>query len=395
VYTNHISLVKRCLEVCAIARGPGYLEREDLNVYDAATSYFLALMNAFIYKWRAARLYFAESLTILRSLGMHKVQDQSYSPTENMPDATAAQSTEAESSTEQPVNYINLEMSRRLYWTMIVTTRSLEQLGGRFGELFIPPATRTDPWPPLPVEIDDSLIYPTHIGQQPEGRVPLIAGFNANVRIHNSYSSLATFEMAWGVDSLINWERQQRMLYETLKTCKSLLADLPPVLTVQNQAGLRTPTGQRNGTFSTFQQGPDDKSMMSPPMMASTQLTLEDRRRSQYEIQKANVYVSNLATRSYIVEKYWNVREAYDRSTSNTPSTPPDLSVLNANSPGKPGYNSTEIENVMRRERESIIRDLSIVLGSIDQVNMEPNAHSFVSIPLPTSSPRDLPFPSP
>jgi hypothetical protein len=185
--------------------------------------------------------------------------------------------------------------------------------------------------------------------------------------------------MAWGVDSLINWERQQRMLFETLKTCKSLLADLPPVLTVQTQAGLRTPVGQQNGMFSTFSQTSEDKSGLGLSKMPSTQLTPEERRRSQYEIQKANVYVSNLATRSYIVEKYWNVREIYERSTANTPGTPPDLSILNASSPGKPGYNSTEIENVMRRERESIIRDLSIVLGSIDQVNMEPNAHSFVS----------------
>jgi hypothetical protein len=394
VYSNHISLVKRCLEVCASARGPGYLDRDDLNVYDAGTSYFLALMNAFTYKWQAARLYFGESLTILRSLGSHKVQE-GFSPTKDVPNPLRSQSTEAESSTEQPVNFINLEMSRRIYWTMVVTTRSLEQLGGRFGEIFIPPATRTDPWPPLPVEVDDSLIYPGYIGQQPEGKVPLIAGFNANVRIHNSYSNLATFEMAWGVDSLIDWERQQRMLFESLQTCKNLLADLPSVLTVQTQAGLRTPAVPQNGIYPPYQ--PDGRAALEGLPKTSAQFMPEDRRRSQYEIQKANVYVSNLATRSYIVEKYWNVREMYDRSISQNPGTPPDPSILNiATAVGhktyasnKSEYNSTEIERVMRQERENIIRDLSIVLGSIDQVNMEPNAHSLVSdLPTLASSPE-------
>ena len=39
-------------------------------------------------------------------------------------------------------------------------------------------------------------------------------------------------------------------------------------------------------------------------------------------------------------------------------------------------------EELMALEREDIIKDLAILLGSINQVNMEPNGLSFVSNPL-------------
>ena len=38
------------------------------------------------------------------------------------------------------------------------------------------------------------------------------------------------------------------------------------------------------------------------------------------------------------------------------------------------------VDQEMRQERESIVKDLLVVLGSIDEVNMEPNADSFVSL---------------
>lgn len=42
------------------------------------------------------------------------------------------------------------------------------------------------------------------------------------------------------------------------------------------------------------------------------------------------------------------------------------------------GYDMTEHE--FREERETIVKDLLVVLSSIQQVNMEPNADSFVSV---------------
>ena len=51
-----------------------------------------------------------------------------------------------------------------------------------------------------------------------------------------------------------------------------------------------------------------------------------------------------------------------DRLVPQTPTSAPDM-----------------VEHEMRQEKESIVKDLLVVLGSIDEVNMEPNADSFVS----------------
>ena len=109
----------------------------------------------------------------------------------------------------------------------------------------------------------------------------------------------------------------------------------------------------------------------------------------QYEIQKANIYASSLATRSYIVEKFWNLVEAHSRSRSQQSQGPgsmpssPGIGITRAGLDGMlpqaptSGFDMTEHE--MREERDSIVKDLLVVLGSINQVNMEPNADSFVS----------------
>jgi len=125
----------------------------------------------------------------------------------------------------------------------------------------------------------------------------------------------------------------------------------------------------------------------NPNLPYGQEQTPEERRHMQYEIQKANIYASSLATRSYLVEKYWNLVEAHARSRSSQPpnSMPssPGQGITAAGIDGMlpqaptSGYDMTEHE--FREERETIVKDLLVVLSSIQQVNMEPNADSFVS----------------
>nr|POE98605.1 hypothetical protein CFP56_79600 [Quercus suber] len=111
----------------------------------------------------------------------------------------------------------------------------------------------------------------------------------------------------------------------------------------------------------------------------------------QYAIQKANIYASSLATRSYLVEKYFNLCDAHDRAVSQSspfPSDPPGISVTptgTENTPLKPVPTSSHdpVSIVMREERENIVKDLLVVLSTISTVNCEPSADSFVS---PTSN---------
>jgi len=393
LFPNHMSLVHRCQQLCAMARGPGYLESESLSVYDAATSYFLALMGIYTFRWRLGRLYFGECLTILRTLGLHKTKEHTYTQLGLLPHSVGSSAGSFDGSQDQPVDNITLEMGRRIFWTMFVGVKTIQQLGASFGELVIPPPTSTEPYPPLPAEVDDFCIYPTHNEQQPGGLLPMTTGFNANVKVFSSYNALATTEMAWGVDALVDWERQKMVLHESLLRCKNSIAELPMELKVFPQAGPFAQPHQQNGNgyYPNFAQPniPRDpaQTLMNPSQRVDADQSPEQRRRMQYEIQKANIYASALSTRSYIVEKYFNLCEAYDRrqqsrGPGSTPSSPGigiTAAGLDRMLPQAPTSHYDAVGQIMRQEREEIVKDLLVVLGSINQVNMEPSADSFVS----------------
>ena len=394
LFPNHMALVHQCQHICSLARGPGYLESENLSVYDAATSYFLALMGVYTFRWRQGRLYFGECLTIIRTLGLHKPDDQIYSNLGGLPASVGSRGATANGQHDQRIDNITMQMGRRIFWTMFVSVKTVQQLGASFGELQIPPETPTEQYPPLPDEVDDFCIYPTHSDTQPQGLVPMIAGFNANVRVYRSYDTLAKMEMAWGIDAVVDWERQKKVMHECLRRCKGAIAELPPDLIVYPNSGPFGHPGQANGNtfYHTYAQSANFNrdpaaALMSPDSRQNIHQSPEERRRMQYEIQKANIYASSLSTRSYIVEKYWNLVEVANRVRSQQPpgSMPssPGVGITAAGIDGMltqaptSGYDMTEHE--FREERESIVKDLLVVLGSIDQVNMEPNADSFVS----------------
>jgi hypothetical protein len=122
-YPNHLSLVDKCRDVCARARGPGYLDRPSLNVYDACTSYFIGLTGAYVFQWRQLRLYLAECLTIIRSLGLHKTEAQGYTHLGSMPHAWGSNGPNHDGSREFKVDYITEEIGRRVFWTVFVGVR--------------------------------------------------------------------------------------------------------------------------------------------------------------------------------------------------------------------------------------------------------------------------------
>ncbi|KAH6644102.1 hypothetical protein C7974DRAFT_14361 [Boeremia exigua] len=371
-YPSHLSLVDKCREVCAQARGPGYLDRPGLNVYDACTSYFLGLTGAYVFQWRQLRLYFAECLTIIRSLGLHKAQEQGYTHLGAVPSAWGSNGPNHDGTRDFKLDYITEQIGRRVFWTVFVGVRTIQQLGASFGELTIAPATSTEPLPPLPVEVDDIHIFPDEIQTQQPGVVPLITGFNVNIRIFLSYSSLSTAEMAFGMDEVFDWDRQQRILEQGLHRCRQILDNLPDVLKVQSkdaQENLAQPKQQY------FPPLPDFDSMRDPISNTFAAGTPDVRR---YEIQKANVYASHLATRSYLVEKYFSLQEkAKAKAQSNVHSSPSVLSTGLDRFVPSSLTEAEALEKIMADEREAVVKDLLVVLGSIDMVNMEPNGDSF------------------
>ena len=256
----------------------------------------------------------------------------------------------------------------------------MQQFGASFGELMILPPTPTEPHPPFPAEVDDAYIFPAYVGQQPEGIVSIISGFLANVHVYTSYSTLSTMEMAFGIGELYDWERQKRILDFSLRTCKRVLDGLPEVLKVLPQDSRDGRFGQRKQPY--YPPMPEYMAVRDPALPAyDTENSPEARRQAQFEIQKANIYGSHLSTRSYLVEKYFTLLDTYNklkaqRSIHSSPGAlAAGLDTILLHQAGD--YDI--LEQDMANERENVVKDLLVVLGSIDLVNMEPNADSFVS----------------
>lgn len=260
----------------------------------------------------------------------------------------------------------------------------MQQMGAAFPELTLPPPTRHDPYPPLPLEVDDEFIYVSHIDSQPAGVVSRMVGFNLNCQIYMHCTSLNTMELAYGIDELFDWTRQKRVLEECLRLVKHTLDTAPTELLLRPEAATGEHDYDRGQYFPPAQDFPGRR---APATGSPVQTPDEqDRRYLQFEIQKANVFASQLATRSYIVEKYWTLHEAHGRrqksgssSGQSSPGTAASITdtLFYPTQVQPQAVDNNEI--TMNAERESIVKDLLRVLGSISQVNMEPNGGSFIN----------------
>lgn len=253
--------------------------------------------------------------------------------------------------------------------------RSFQQLGSSVHEVVLPPPTRSDPYPPPPLEVDDEYIYVDHIDPQPEGLVSKLAGFNLGIRIYGSLTPMETMDMSYCIDGLFDWNRQKQILESCLRDVKHVLDDIPRELLLTPNSGDGQFKPPARPFFSPMADYPGIRSN-GHEMGSWPQENPEERRRLQYEIQKANIYVSQLGTRSYIVEKYWSLQETYKRNANK----PESLSSPGLIDPGFEGTLSGSGTGInIADEREVIVRDLLRVLGSISQVNMEANGYSLVS----------------
>ena len=376
LFPNSMSLVERCHKIAIEARGPGYLDRE-MTVYDAIISYLLGLTAAYTFNWRLSRLYLAECLTIIKNFGLHKIPEHNKNP-----DSDIRQPTDTYQSTN--TDLISQEMGRRTFWLMFVGVKSILQLGGTQGVLFILPPSAAEPYPALPTEVDDAYIFPDHILPQPPELISELVGFNANVRVYCSYDRLSIMEMAYGIDQIYDWEQQRCILQDCLNKAKSALVEVPQELMLlpgskSSYLGSHLDTNRRE-----FQSPVPDRRFpeLAPYPVLEPNESAVDRRSIQYEIQKANIYISQLSTRSHIVDKYWNLFDAHKRTKFGdkytTASAAPLTSDLGHSLEEAYGLEDM-LHEEMAMERERIVQDLLRILGTISQVNIEPNGASLVS----------------
>ena len=264
----------------------------------------------------------------------------------------------------------------------------MQQLGLPISELIMPPPTPKNPYPPLPLEIDDEYISEEQIISPQPGIVSKITGFNLNIAIYKTLTPLTTMELAYGIDEAFDLARQKKILAECLHSAEQVLKDAPPELLLQ--------PGSQPGEFATSSDSKYPPISNYPPGISNghnlgqwSQPSREDRRKLQYEIQKANIYASQLSTRSHIIEKYFALQEAHQLKQNSAASAGQDptigspeniisgLETMGSLGPTS-GVDATQAH--FASQREEIIKELLRVITSINQVNMEPNGGSFVGL---------------
>lgn len=272
------------------------------------------------------------------------------------------------------------------------------QLGSPQSEIILPPPTPTEPYPDFPVEVDDRFILPSQILGQPDGVVSLLTGFNQAVKIYMTMNPVVSIELSYGITSL-PFQDQKVMLEDCLRAVKQVMDDIPRDLSLHlNPLIANTQPTPGMGDFSLRHDLFDESHFgYHPPAYPALQPSSdirhvmqnqpERRRLLQYEIQKANIYASQLATRSYYVERYLNLRDMHrDHMRAQAAQVYAPDNTLNSASKSvaaaalqAAAEQADPVDDSMAAERELIVQNLITVLGSISQRNLEPNGGSLIN----------------
>ena len=389
LYSNPMDLVHRCHKIAMEALGPAYLDRK-WTVHDAVVSYLQALTCIQTHNRQSANHYFKQCMTISETLGLHKVNATS---TANMNGhaVPAARMTANGHALEGPhhagVDQLMRELGKRTFWASFAGVKLSHQAGVLQRDLVMLPATSSDPYPPLPLEVDDGYITTDHVHldlQQPD-LIPVMTGFNANIRVLSTCNDFAAIELFRGVDNIADWGRQSKVLDVALRSVKHALDGLPNELVLSLQA----PSSEsREPKYPSPSPGSSLAQEIAQYAMNGLDHTRIDynrpgeRRRLQYEIQKANVYTTQLATRLYLVEKYWSFYDAYNLTKSDSGNLDRSLSPgVIAPIPDKyePSDHSSTTEQDLAAEREDVVKHFIILLGHINEISTETQGNSFIS----------------
>lgn len=374
LFLNSTSLIDRCHKIVIDACGPAYLDKT-FTVHDAVINYLQGLIGAYTFNWQSCRAYFGQCLTISRTIGLHQAKGSGHADYVGVPSEMNSNGHDGELQ-EQGTDLILQELGRRTFWIMFVAIKSLHRLGVSCAEVCIPPATPKEPYPPLPLEVDDVYLESNRVLSQPQGVISMMTAFNMNVKIFSTYDRLDAVELIYGVDEIFDWDRQKRMLEQCLCTLQQVLEDLPHELRHDPESRLAFQQEHHSSHVQAAgDYGENNKGAFS------------DRSRTQIEIQKADIYTSELGTRSYLVEKYWNLHDANKRQQAKHDVAPNSPGIVAAGLDFLPlgqGNHQNGLldlsEQDLTDEREEVVQNLLNFLGRICPVDLDLNGVSFVSL---------------
>lgn len=201
-------------------------------------------------------------------------------------------------------------------------------------------------YPPLPQEVDDEHISVDHIESQPPSTPARVSGFIHCVRLMQVYDPLVKLENAYEPDRKDFVHEQMSVLKDCIVRLRDFMPTLPETLTIWRRLPSRSPSEHSSSAASP--RFPSTALSPTPSSMYDASERLE----AANEVQKANIYITYLSTRSYFVEKYYNL-----------------LSQQHSDPQRK-----AEAYNWIRTEREAIALELLEVLRCIRPIHLEPNS---------------------
>ncbi|KOS23364.1 hypothetical protein ESCO_006574 [Escovopsis weberi] len=376
-------LVEKCRSVTLLTRGSSWSLKQPKTLDDAATSYFLGLSSGYILQWNSSRYFMAETLTLLRELGFSRPKHSGELPTFGN-DQLSPEST--------PFNHVKDQIGKRIFWCLLLSVRSFSQLGVSHNDVVIAPSTPSLPYPAYPENVDDNYIIANEIIHQPEGTITLLTGFRFAIDIYTTMNGVVSLELAYGMSTL-PWADQRLLLRDGLLAAKSIVDNLPLELQLE-------PAGDGNATAATAAAalaGIDDPSLSYAPSTWPSPQPPHDirgalkaqplgKRLLQHEIQRANILVSQLATRSYFVDLYFNLRDVHLAELQGVGvSVGVGVGVGvgddddEAHKAAFQDADDKDIFEFMSAEREVIVQNLLTILGSIAQRSLEPSGGLLVS----------------
>ena len=377
LFPRAIVMMEKCRDIALASRGSRWTLKQPKTLDDAATSYFLGLGTGYSHQWNTSRHFMSETLTLIRELGFARPKHPGELPTFG---------NDTHSPDPLPFNHVKDQIGTRIFWCLLLGVRSFSQLGPGQADVVIAPSTPSLPYPAYPENVDDICVQANEIIHQPEDTVTLLTGYRFAIDIYTTMNGVVSLELAYGMSTL-PWSDQRLLLRDGLLAAKSVIDNLPPELQLHP-----SPNSEAANPLAAL----DDSGMQyAPPAWPNNQpahdvrnvikLQPQRRRHLQYEIQKANIFVSQLATRSYFVEMYFNLRDVYLAEQQQHEGAN-GVDVKDPNSVDETGIDSDDkdpedkqILDFMSSERELIVQNLLTVLGSISQRNLEPNGASLIN----------------
>lgn len=264
--------------------------------------------------------------------------------------------------------------------------RSFSQLGASHApaDLVIAPSTPNLPYPAYPENVDDICVLANEVIHQAEGTVTLLTGFRFAIDIYTTMNGVVSLELAYGMSTL-PWPDQRLLLRDGLVAAKSIIDNLPPELQLGN---LSNDANSLAGLDEAgLQYVPPVWPESQPPHDLRNVIKAQplQRRQLQYEMQKANIFVSQLATRSYFVDLFFTLRDVHlgelqqQQQPEGHGGGGEELEAQLEEIKALQDVDDKEILDLMCAERELLMQNLLTILGSVSQRNLEPNGGSLIN----------------